>query len=1099
MRKATRTTIALALSALLALAGLPAQALAEAVEEVGAIEVVAETSGQDGAVPDVQAEEPAIEEPVLEEGLTSTEEPTSEEPVAEVPGGEIPAEEVPAAEEPAIGSADGIGAEDSAGLAANDAGQMADDLLKLGTQGSNDVIVTFSYDANHDESYRLLGLVNQARAQVGRGSLVWDADLENYALLRAAELVLHYDHTRPNGDDCLSGVPGWTTGAVCENIYRASSEVGASECNTSWTNSSGHYQNMIATDVGSFGAAIVYCQGMTYAVEVFRGGTSSKQYRANTGSRVSHPIHTWSTWVSRQYYRMSVYPSSMTLTPGQSQDAYLLVGEGGADWPSNAIVWSSSNTSVATVATGTGALTVTGKNPGTATITGTHTAIGYSVYLTVTVRNIEPTSVSLNRSSLSLYPGDGASLSGTVYPTNATNKTLTWSSSNTSVATVSSSGYVTAKAPGSATITARTTNGKTATCYVTVNRISISGATMAAVNDTAYTGSAIKPEPKVTLNGKALTKGSDFTYSYKNNTAVGTATVTVTGTGNYTGSVSRSFEIYLTKDVPVSVMWNDANNYWGVRPSFVRVMYDSEGKNARGEKFSVSSNYSVSFKDGWKQTFTGVRTPSADGTGLTFVVEAGSVDGYTSTVSGSFAKGYTVTYTTTQKIDISAGMGSGVTNRTYTGKAQTQSPSVTLNGVTLKSGTDFSVSYQDNVNAGLASVVCTGKGIYTYAKIIYFTITPAQISSATATKTADQTYTGSPLTPKPTLTFNGATLKEGTDYTLSYANNTNVGTATFTITGKGNFQGTATQTFKVVKAANGLVASAQETTQTITYSPSVQELPSNVVVEGAHGAVSFENASEGAAEAFEVDEETGALTLPKPTNAGTYAVVVRVSAAGDKNHKAAEQDVAFEVKVAKADNPMTAKATKASVAVTYDPSVPTITAKNVGTSGKVGTLSYANASTTEATKGFEVDPSTGEVTLPKATRAATYTVKVKVTAAGNKNYKAGSKTVSYKIVVKKAANPITAMPVTRTASFDTLKTKAVTVSKPLTVSGSIGTKTYARAQNSNYFTVDEATGKVTIKKGTPKGTYTLKVKVTAAGGPNYEPGSKTVTSKITVK
>ncbi len=198
-------------------------------------------------------------------------------------------------------------------------------------------------------------------------------------------------------------------------------------------------------------------------------------------------------------------------------------------------------------------------------------------------------------------------------------------------------------------------------------------------------------------------------------------------------------------------------------------------------------------------------------------------------------------------------------------------------------------------------------------------------------------------------------------------------------------------------------------------------------------------------------------------------------------------------------NPMTAKATKASVSVTYSPRAATVTPKNVGTTGKVGTLSYANASDDTTAKGFVVDKSTGEVTLPKATRAGTYDVKVRVTAAGSPNYRSGSKTVSYKVVVNKAANPMTLTPATRTASYSTLRTKSVTVTKPLTVSGSIGTKTYARAQNSNYFTVDKATGRVTIKKGTPKGTYTLKVKVTAAGGPNYEAGSKTVTGKITVK
>lgn len=63
----------------------------------------------------------------------------------------------------------------------------------------------------------------------------------------------------------------------------------------------------------------------------------------------------------------------------------------------------------------------------------------------------------------------------------------------------------------------------------------------------------------------------------------------------------------------------------------------------------------------------------------------------------------------------------------------------------------------------------------------------------------DQAYTGEPLTPKPTLTYGGRTLVEGTDYTLAYSNNVKLGTATITITGKGNFEGTTTTTFEIVR------------------------------------------------------------------------------------------------------------------------------------------------------------------------------------------------------------------------------------------------------------------------------------------------------------
>ena len=82
---------------------------------------------------------------------------------------------------------------------------------------------------------------------------------------------------------------------------------------------------------------------------------------------------------------------------------------------------------------------------------------------------ITPTSVALNKTTLTLDIGRTSNLRATVYPSNAANKKCTWRSSNTSVATVDSNGKVTAKKAGTATITVKTSNGKTATCKVTVN------------------------------------------------------------------------------------------------------------------------------------------------------------------------------------------------------------------------------------------------------------------------------------------------------------------------------------------------------------------------------------------------------------------------------------------------------------------------------------------------------------------------------------------------------------------------------------------------------------------------------------------------------
>ena len=114
---------------------------------------------------------------------------------------------------------------------------------------------------------------------------------------------------------------------------------------------------------------------------------------------------------------------------------------------------------------------------------------------------------------------------------------------------------------------------------------------------------------------------------------------------------------------------------------------------------------------------------------------------------------------------------------------------------------DYEVSYSNNVNVGTASwkVLSFTTGSNNTATGT-FKITPAPISKAFVSSVDTQSFTGSALTPKPTLTFNGLTLKEGTDYTLSYSNNVNIGTATITINGKGNFSGSSSTTFMIKSA-----------------------------------------------------------------------------------------------------------------------------------------------------------------------------------------------------------------------------------------------------------------------------------------------------------
>ena len=118
----------------------------------------------------------------------------------------------------------------------------------------------------------------------------------------------------------------------------------------------------------------------------------------------------------------------------------------------------------------------------------------------------------------------------------------------------------------------------------------------------------------------------------------------------------------------------------------------------------------------------------------------------------------------------------------------------------LTEGKDYQLSYENNINVGIASVTATGIGNYSgkFQQKKYFRIIPRWIARPTFTLSSKQTYTGGSLKPSVKAVYNGKTLSSK-DYTLSYKDNKNVGTATVTVKGKGNFFGTKKLTFSISK------------------------------------------------------------------------------------------------------------------------------------------------------------------------------------------------------------------------------------------------------------------------------------------------------------
>ena len=159
--------------------------------------------------------------------------------------------------------------------------------------------------------------------------------------------------------------------------------------------------------------------------------------------------------------------------------------------------------------------------------------------ITITVPEVSVTGVSLDKTSVALKKGESTTLKATVKPDNATNKTVTYTSSNTKVATVNSSGKVTAVGGGKATITAKA-GSKTATCTVTVTvpqtGISASGSTTrkAAVGDTIKL-SVVKVPTDTTDNFNVKWTSSDTKIATVSNgtvKAVAPGTVNITAESN---------------------------------------------------------------------------------------------------------------------------------------------------------------------------------------------------------------------------------------------------------------------------------------------------------------------------------------------------------------------------------------------------------------------------------------------------------------------------------------------------------------------------------------------------------------------------------------
>ena len=432
---------------------------------------------------------------------------------------------------------------------------------------------------------------------------------------------------------------------------------------------------------------------------------------------------------------------------------------------------------------------------------------------------ILPSKINLNSGSATIEAGTTKSLTATILPTNSTNKTIIWSTSDASIATVSG-GTVTGKKAGTVTITAKTTNGLTANAQIKV----VSGHTFGTWTTTknATCTQVGTKSRKCTVCGKTETQ----TIAKTGHKSVTDKAIPATCTtdGKTEGShCSVCGAVIKAQDI-IKATGHKFGNWTTTKSS---TCTESGTQIRKCETCGATESKSLSAKG---------HTEVVDKVIPTTCTTDGKTEGSHCSVCGAVIKAQTTITATGHKssgwiVDKTASIGvkgskhkectvckkvletaeipalsrisiskASVTLSTsiyaYDGKAKTPSVNVKVNGKTLKKDTDYTVSYSNNTKVGTAKVTITGKGNYTGSVSKTYSI-KNNFKKATVSGISTKAFTGKNITQSITVKYNGKTLKKGTDYTVSYSSNKNIGTATVKIAGKGSYTGTITKTFKI--------------------------------------------------------------------------------------------------------------------------------------------------------------------------------------------------------------------------------------------------------------------------------------------------------------
>ncbi|MCH5192101.1 MAG: leucine-rich repeat protein [Oscillospiraceae bacterium] len=307
-------------------------------------------------------------------------------------------------------------------------------------------------------------------------------------------------------------------------------------------------------------------------------------------------------------------------------------------------------------------------------------------------------------------------------------------------------------------------------CYYNIVRRDIAEAAADKIPDCVYTGSEICPIPTLTWNGFTLIYGEDYEVRYFENVNAGFGTAVIYGKGNFCGTQLVKFRIF-GKSIENAVVSEIADQEYTGQAIQPQVTVTVDGKT-----LTENVDYTVEYKNNIE-----------NGTASVIIRGIGNYSGVTEKFFNIY-KNSVYSFTVFSETQMTA---------TYDGTPLKPEMEVYFGTELLTEGVDYTVRLENNINAGTATVTICGMGRFEGERSYNFTILPCKVGAEDVFVSGNTQYNGEAIEPQVTVYKNGKLLEIGTEYTVTYHNNIEVGTAYLTVEGIGNYIGTVNMEFEI--------------------------------------------------------------------------------------------------------------------------------------------------------------------------------------------------------------------------------------------------------------------------------------------------------------